>query len=125
MILDVTGIYVIISSIVLGVVIFTGIINAKIYNIIHGFISIFGISSILGLIDFVIRRSGHTAEAYSNAVAYTLNAFELPLLYLFKELKLTFMANEEKAGFYLVPIAVFIISFILASMLKRLRRNRD
>ncbi|MCR5706623.1 MAG: hypothetical protein K6G48_07495 [Acholeplasmatales bacterium] len=125
MILDLTGISVIISSIVLGVVIFAGIINAKIYNIIHGFISIFGIASILGLIDFVIRKSGHSAAAYSNAVEYTITAFLKPLLYLFQELNLTFMANEEKAGFYLVPIAIFIISFILASMLKRLRRNKD
>lgn len=116
---------VIIAAIVFAVVIIAALINTKMYNIIHGFLTLFGISSLLYLIYYVGTKAGSAMTSYANAIAYVVNAFELPLLELFTKLNLTFMASTSKPAFYLIPIAAFIISFILASMLRHIKKRRD
>ena len=116
---------VITATIVLAAVLFAGLINAKIYNILHGFITIIGVSSILALILYTGQKSGSAMTEYQNAIAYVILAFEYPMLVLFNTLKFTFMDSYSDVAFYLIPIAVFIVSFILASMLRRFRKNRD
>lgn len=116
---------VITATIVLAAVLFAGLINAKIYNILHGFITIIGVSSILALILYTGQKSGSAMTEYQNAITYVELAFEYPMLILFSTLKFTFMDSYSDVAFYLIPIAVFIVSFILASMLRRFRKNRD
>lgn len=116
---------VITATIVLAAVLFAGLINAKIYNILHGFITIIGVSSILALILYTGQKSGSAMTEYQNAITYVVLAFEYPMLILFSTLKFTFMDSYSDVAFYLIPIAVFIVSFILASMLRRFRKNRD
>lgn len=116
---------VITATIVLAAVLFAGLINAKIYNILHGFITIIGVSSILALILYTGQKSGSAMTEYQNAITYVQLAFEYPMLILFSTLKFTFMDSYSDVAFYLIPIAVFIVSFILASMLRRFRKNRD
>ncbi len=113
-----------ISVIILVLVVLFGLINAKIYNIIHGFLTIIGVTQILALISFVSIKQGHMLVKYNAYVSYTINAFTLPLQTLCTTLKLENI-NADKYTFYLIPIIVFVISFILASLLRKIRKSRE
>ncbi len=112
-----------IAVIILVLVILFGLINAKIYNIIHGFITIIGISQILALISFVGIKQGHNLGNYNAYVLYVINAFTLPLQTICTTLKLNI--NADKWPFYFIPIIVFVISFILASLIRKIKKSRE
>lgn len=116
---------VLIGSIVLCLVLILGLIQAKIYNIIHGFISLFGMATILSFVSFIATKAGKSLGSYGECIAYVESAFVAPMSDLFSALNLKFMSDTSVATFYLIPIAIFIVSFILASLLKRIMGHRD
>ncbi len=116
---------VIIGSIILCLVIILGLVQAKIYNIIHGVISIFGMSTILSFVSFIAKKAGKSLGDYDECIKYTKSAFVDSMSDLFSTLNLKFMSDTSIATFYLIPIAIFIVSFILASLLKRIIGHHD
>ncbi len=114
----------IIAILILLLVIMIGLINAKIYNIFHGLFSIIGISQILALISFIGAKQGWNLSKYNTYVVYVINSFTVPLQVAATALKIEFL-SADKYQFYIIPILVFVISFILASLLRKLRKGRD
>lgn len=116
----------IISAVVVFAVVLFAMINAKIFNVIHGLITFFGSAVTLKLIWFV--SNGSFQEKFGNAidgvdkyiVGFLTNAyssFHLPAT----------LVNMEKWYFYIIGVGIWIISFILAAAMKsaKKRRNED
>ncbi|MGM9971812.1 MAG: hypothetical protein ACI35W_05330 [Anaeroplasmataceae bacterium] len=117
-----------VAIIVFLAVILLAMLNARIYNFIHGFVSFFGIAAILCFVAFLLNKFAPSAAVtakYAEAIVY-VNAFiVLPLVSIFDFFKLSFLTDLNQVTFYIVLMGVWIISSVISIALRRARRNRE
>lgn len=106
-------------------VILIALITAKIFNIIHGFITLVGLSVALYFIYFLMNKAGHINADYEQAIAIVIGHLIVPYTYIIDFFKLHFMSNPYEWNFYIIPLGIWIISFVLAVFFRRItHRNR-
>lgn len=113
----------VISAVVALAVLLFAMINAKIFNVIHGFITFFGTAICLKFIWFV--SNGSFQESFGNVIdgvdkyivgflTNSLSLFHIP----------SNIINTEKWYFYIIGIGIWIISFILAVAAKSAKKRK-
>ena len=113
-----------ISLIVLGVIILISFINAKIYNIPFGILTLIGLSVILELILFIGLKADVNVIKYAKIIRYT----DISIVFVYVEFlsyfKLTKLADTTEWLFYIFSIGIWIIAFFISAFIRRIVKNR-
>lgn len=113
-----------ISLIVLGIIILIAFINAKIYNIPFGIITLVALAVILDFIMFIGLKADVNITKFSQISYYSLLSFEHPYIELLLYFKLTKLANTTEWLYYVFTIGIWIIAFFISAFIRKFIKNR-
>lgn len=100
-------------------------LSASIYNFIHGFITFFALGILLLFISFVGNKAGANILKFNEAISYTTAYIVFPYQQILSYFKISFLTDSTEWSFYIIPIGIWIISFVIASILRKIRRRRQ
>ncbi len=100
-------------------VILLAVACAKLYNVVHGFITFFGVPTLLSFAGFIAGKSGmDPGNGYYKAIEWTSKYMTNPLSEIFTYFGLNFMNDLDSFSFYVVIIGIWIISFVISVAIK-------
>lgn len=116
-----------VAIIVFVLVILFAMLNARIYNFLHGFFSLFGIATFVVFIWFALNKFGVMGvnNKYFLAVSMVNSYIVEPLANIFRYFKLTFMSDLNEFTFYIITIGIWVISSVVSIMIRKIVRNRE
>ena len=109
---------------VILVVFVVAFLNARIYNFIFGFISLIGISALLALISFIGFKADMNTAKYDEAIQYVNWSVVTVYRDILSYFKMNKLADSGNWLFYVFPVGVFIIAFIISAFVKKLTKEK-
>lgn len=109
------------SIIIFICVLLFAFLSARVYNFIHGIVVYIGLTMLLLFIGYIGTKAGANLVKYNEAMAMIDTYIAGPYRYILTHFKLTFMADPAGFSYYIIPIALLVISWVIASLFRRVR----
>lgn len=113
-----------IALLIFALLIAFAFINSKIYNPIFGILSFLGIGVFLMFIEFVGYKADANMLKFSKAIYYVKTCVVMPYADALEYFGFKKLADSGEWLFYVFPIGIFIIAFIISSFIRKITRDR-